>query len=196
MFKHRNSLFCHILVFRFGFVDLLLPFLVHFLLDILLFPTGREMEIVRMKTQEPSVFVECVCVTLYAEHSLTSHRCLWAFWAERSGTPLRWLSASPPASEWHTKREFRGEVTEAGNICFKSFILSVSLVEILFIIKQHSEQRTNTIAIMLAFFCLTEPLWHLSCAGVLEQKSFIFPHRATEHVRRQHSDVILYLVSL
>lgn len=76
MFKHRNSLFCHILVFRFGFVDLLLPFLVHFLLDILLLPTDREMEIVRMKTQEPSVFVECVCKTLYAEHSLTSHRCL------------------------------------------------------------------------------------------------------------------------
>lgn len=61
MFKYRHSLFCHILVFRFGFVDLLLPFLVHFLLDILLFPTGREMEIEMMKTQEPSVFVECVC---------------------------------------------------------------------------------------------------------------------------------------
>lgn len=64
MFKYRYSLFCHILVFRFGFVYLLLPFLVHFLLDILLFPTGREMEIERMKTQEPSVFVECVCDTV------------------------------------------------------------------------------------------------------------------------------------
>lgn len=194
MFKYRCSLFCHVLVFRFGFVDLLLPFLVHFLLDILLFPTGHETEIERMKTQELSVFVERVCSAVYWAPVLLLTDVSELF--ELSTLALL-CDGGQLLNQLETHRErVQGKVTETGNIRFKSFILSVWLVEILFIIKRHSEQRTNTITIMLAFFCLTEPLWRLSCAGELEQKSFIFPHRTTEHVRRQHGDVIFYLVSL
>lgn len=44
LFKYRHLLFCYILVFRFGFIDLFLSFLVHFLLDILLFSIESEMK--------------------------------------------------------------------------------------------------------------------------------------------------------
>ena len=45
--RRRYLLLCHILVFRFGLVDLLLPFLIHPLLEIFLLPTetGHKMRI-------------------------------------------------------------------------------------------------------------------------------------------------------
>lgn len=65
MFKNRYLLFCHILVLRFGFIDLLLPFLVHFLLKILLFSTDGEMETEEDREKE-NIASLCVCVNVCA----------------------------------------------------------------------------------------------------------------------------------
>lgn len=59
--KSRHLLFCHILVFGFGFVDLLLPLLVHFLLEILLFSIERHGD-----RENENIGSLCVCVKVCA----------------------------------------------------------------------------------------------------------------------------------
>lgn len=82
--KSRHLLFRHILVFWFGFVDLLLPLLVHLLLQILLFSSDSNMEIEIMKTRHPFVFVwmcvrtVCLAKSYFSQMSLSFLS--WALW--------------------------------------------------------------------------------------------------------------------
>ncbi len=161
--------------------------------------------------QNKNVGSFCLCACgcdsmLYAGNSLTSHRCLWAFWAEHSGIPLLWWSASRLTKErdthkdpiWHwdkTEQSERGRkhllltpdyfihLNSSYTFCF-DWIVDFDQSETTF----RSEQQYNLHHFV---FCLNKPLWHCSCAhsaGELEQKSFIFPHCTAVHVHRQQND--------
>lgn len=105
-FSGRHLLLCHVLVFGLGFVDLLLPLLVHFLLKVLLFSLESNTERVKIKNTKQKL-CSCLCEDVdtpdECEDGRTSRRCLGAFWTGRSGIPPLSWSASQPAA-WRPKR--------------------------------------------------------------------------------------------
>ncbi len=126
MFRNRYLLFCHILVLRFGFIDLLLPFLVHFLLKILLFSTDGQK---RTQRENENAAPLCVCVNVSACRVLNIVLLLTdvSEFFELSALALLCYSGQLLNQlERETQREShnlilrtkQSKVSETGNICF------------------------------------------------------------------------------
>lgn len=178
----QSLLFCHVLVFGFGFVDLLLPLLVHFLLKVLLFPKNNT--VMQNKNTGPA----CVCCMLNKVLLLADVSELFEL-----GTLALLCYTGQLLNQLHEERQKHGGDWErqVWFACYSEiFSFQLHLLRFVIVMTQHSDPGRTTSSIVHFVLCLNEPSWHQSwayCAGVLEQQSFIFPRHTKEHVHRQHS---------